>query len=101
MYGEEETPAGTAYYVDATAWLAPYDLGISQQFRLVASPGAVEGVYSLDLTLRRLSGDPENWPTVNQRFLASLRSQFLTWRTLDAAARAKYEAEKEEELQPI
>jgi cell division protein FtsX len=99
-YGEEAHPDGTAYYVDATAWLAPYDLGISQQFRLVASPGAVEGVYSLDLTLRRLSGDPENWPTVNQRFLANLRSQFLTWRTLDADARAKYDVKDEETLTP-
>lgn len=100
IYGEEPSPAGTAYFVDATAWIAPYDLGISQQFRLVASPGAVEGVYSLDLTLLRLSGDPENWPIVNQRFLASLRSQFLTWRTLDASARAKYEAMGDDGPQP-
>ncbi|MGV3618637.1 MAG: FtsX-like permease family protein [Fimbriimonas sp.] len=101
-YGEFEVPERfrSAYFVEATAWLAPYDLGVSQHLRLVAMPSAVPGVYSLDLTLTRLSGDPENWPTVNQRFLANLRRQFLTWRTLDAAARAKYNPPPPDGLQP-
>lgn len=89
-----------AYAVEATAWLAPYDLGVSQWLRLVANPSSVPGIYSVDLTLKRIAGDPENWPTVNQRFLGNLRRQFLTWRTLDDAARARYMVEETDELTP-
>ncbi|AIE85190.1 FtsX-like permease family protein [Fimbriimonas ginsengisoli] len=91
-----------SYAVEATAWLAPYDLGISQKLRLVASPADVYGIYNLDLTLTRLAGDPENWPIVNQRFLANLRRQFLTWRTLKKEERARYDVEPPKpEAQPI
>lgn len=94
--------AGTAlepvYTVAATAWLAPYDLGISQELDLKARPSPVRGVYMLDLTLVRLAGDPENWPVVNRRFLANLRKQFLTWRTLDREQRARYQLRAEEGL---
>lgn len=86
-----EESSGPAYAVSATAWLAPYDLGISQHLRLEARPGAAPGIYALELTLHRLAGDPENWPTVNQRFLANLRKQFLTWRTLKKDERARYD----------
>jgi cell division protein FtsX len=81
-----------AYTVETVAWLAPYDLGVSQRLKLTASPSPIAGVYVLTLVLVRLSGDPENWPVVNQRFLANLRKQFLTWRTIDKEGREKYEA---------
>jgi cell division protein FtsX len=99
-YSEEREVRGSAYVVEATAWLAPYDLGVSQQFKLVARPTDVKGIYALDLTLTRLAGDPENWPTVNQRFLANLRRQFLTWRTLEPEVRERYLKEPTAELQP-
>jgi len=82
---------GDTHSVRTTAWLAPYELGVSQDIRLVTAPSQVKGVYTLDLTLHRLSGDPENWPVVNQRFLANMRKQFLTWRTLTRDQRQKYE----------
>jgi ABC-type antimicrobial peptide transport system permease subunit len=78
--------------VSATTWLAPYDLGVSQDFHLVFEPSPVPGVYALKLRLQRLSGDAENWPIVNRRFLANIRKQFLTWRTLTAEQRAPYQA---------
>jgi hypothetical protein len=78
--------------VETDAWIAPYDLGIAQHVRLEAAPSLVKGVYTLDLRLTRLSGDPENWPTVHRRFLANLRKQFLTWRTLDRERRSRYDA---------
>jgi hypothetical protein len=61
--------------------------------RLELKPGLVRGVYVLDLTLTRIAGDPENWPVVNQRFLASVRLQFLTWRTLEKGMRERYREE--------
>ncbi len=87
---QAESGRGDVFRVSAVAWLAPYDLGISQRLVLTASPAQVPGVYTLDLTLSRLAGDPENWPVVNRRFLANLRKQFLTWRTLGAEQRQKY-----------
>ncbi len=87
---DSDVPNSPNYRVTTTAWLAPYDLGISQTLVLTASPSHVPGVYTLDLELTRLAGDPENWPIVNKRFLANLRKQFLTWRTLGPEHRAKY-----------
>jgi cell division protein FtsX len=84
-----------SFYVSAITWLAPYDLGISQYMRLDLKPGMVRGVYVLDLTLTRIAGDPENWPIVNQRFLANLRLQFLTWRTLERSQRERYRIESD------
>ncbi len=98
LLSSEKRAAGDRFQVTTTSWLAPYDLGICQQLTLVASPSPVPGVYLLDLTLHRISGDPENWPVVNRRFLANLRKQFLTWRTLNRDQRAKYEAMSNEEL---
>ncbi len=82
-----------AYEVSCSMWLAPYDLGISQRLTLTLAPSKVAGVYVLDLKLNRLAGDPENWPTVNRRFLANLRRQFLTWRTLEKEQRDRYLSE--------
>lgn len=92
----EEHARGQSYLVRTTAWLAPYDLGVSQEVLLTASPGQVPGVYVLDLTLTRTAGESENWVNVNGRFLANLRKQFLTWRTLTAEQRTKYELEASE-----
>jgi cell division protein FtsX len=92
---------GHAYHVGTTTWLAPYDLGVSQQLRLTARPSKVDGIYALDLVMTRLAGDPENWPTVNRRFLGNVRRQFLTWRTLTAEQRATFEARAEETFEPL
>lgn len=81
---------GGVFMVKTSAWLAPYDLGVAQEVLLIASPGQVKGVYLLDLVLTRVSGEVDNWVTVNGRFLANLRKQFLTWRTLTADQREKY-----------
>jgi hypothetical protein len=86
----DENELNPQFRVSTVAWLAPYDLGISQTLVLTASPAHVPGVYVLDLQLARLAGDPENWPVVNKRFLANLRKQFLTWRTLGPEHRKKY-----------
>jgi len=83
---------GGRYAVGSTTWLAPYDLGVSQDLVLKAEPGQAPGVYVLTLELTRTAGEAENWINVNGRFLANLRKQFLTWRTLSAEQRAKYEA---------
>ncbi len=76
------------YSVSTTCWLAPYDLGVSQHLILTIFESQVKGVASLKLVLTRESGDPENWVTVNHRFLGSLRGQFLAWRTVVSVTHA-------------
>ncbi len=72
------------------AWLAPFDLGVSQDVILEIIPTAMEDVHELKLTITRGSGDISNWKRVNRRFLNTLRKQFLIWRTLRAEERDRY-----------
>ncbi|MFM7322798.1 MAG: FtsX-like permease family protein [Armatimonadota bacterium] len=81
---------GLAYRIGCKAWLAPFDLGVSQHIRLETVPTDLEDVYDLRLTLMRVSGDVANWKRVNRRFLNTLRKQFLIWRTLSAGERERY-----------
>jgi len=90
-----ETPGGTGYRIGCKAWLAPFDLGVSQMIRLETVPTDFEDVYDLKLILHRVSGDVSNWKRVNRRFLNTLRKQFLVWRTLSAADRERYLQETE------
>lgn len=91
---------GTDYCAETTAWLAPYDLGVCQRVRLVASASKLEGVHDLTLHLTRTNGDPENWITTNKRFLANLRKQFLTWRTLDRDQQERFHERARERANP-
>ena len=74
----------------AKCWLAPFDLGVQQEMSLVFTPTDMSDVYQITLEMHRLSGDPENWETLNRRFLRSLRKQFLVWRTLTPDEKLPY-----------
>ncbi|MBI3910514.1 MAG: FtsX-like permease family protein [Armatimonadetes bacterium] len=87
---EHETPQGKAYRISLMAWLAPFDLGVSQQVTLDTAPTDMEDVFDLRLTIHRQSGDISNWKRVNRRFLNTLRKQFLIWRTLRTEERERY-----------
>lgn len=76
--------------VEATAWLAPFDLGVSQSVRLLLRPAAVHGAFSVHIHLHRLSGDVSNWVRLNRRFMDQFRKQFLVWRTLSEEKRERY-----------
>ncbi len=93
--GTSTSNSGAKRRVSATAWLAPYDLGVSQELVIEARPSAIAGVNVVDLTLTRLAGEVENWTTVNRRFLDSLRRQFLRWRTLSEEERAGFSQRSE------
>ncbi len=81
---------GIGYGVGCRAWLAPFDLGVSQDVMLETVPTDMEDVYDLKLTINRESGDISNWKRVNRRFLNTLRKQFLIWRTMKADERERY-----------
>ena len=81
---------GLGYELTGRVWLAPFDLGVSQDLALETVPTDLQDVYAVHLTLTRLSGDVSNWKRVNRRFLNVVRKQFLIWRTLSAEQRDRY-----------
>jgi hypothetical protein len=87
---EEKVEHGTSHVIDLMAWVAPFDLGVSQRVLLRTVPTDMEDVFEIVLHLERVSGDVSSWRRVNQRFLNTLRKQFLIWRTLRAEERDKY-----------
>jgi hypothetical protein len=85
-------PRGGAYDIRTRLWLAPFDLGVSQDLVLTAQPAGAGGhrVYAIALTVRRLSGEPASWRRTNQRFVNLLRRQFLIFRTLAPVVKDDY-----------
>ncbi len=62
--------------------LAPFDLGITQDFALISRPSEIEGVDEVRILIRRKSGTPGDWRRSNRVFIADLRRQLLIWRSL-------------------
>ena len=81
-----------AHRIDTDLWLAPFDLGVSQHLVLSATPAAdgAGEVCEIHLQIRRQSGEPGSWRRTNQRFVNTLRKQFLIWRTLPAGTKEAY-----------
>jgi len=86
-----ETDAGEGYTVDMNLWLAPYDLGVSEYVMFRAVPSGEHNVYTIDLYIRRSSGEYASWRRVNQRFLNVIRKQFLIWRTISPQVKEEYQ----------
>ncbi|MEX0322664.1 MAG: FtsX-like permease family protein [Puniceicoccaceae bacterium] len=75
--GADDEPA-----LESCMALTPYDLGVTQAFRMDSRPGKIEGITEIHIHLRRLSGQPGNWCRLNKRLLQDLRQQMLLWRAL-------------------
>ncbi len=86
-----ETERGPGIAVRLRMWLAPYDLGVSQDFDLQTVPTGEGEIYEIHLMLRRQAGDISSWKKTNWLFLNALRKQFLIWRTVPVAAKREYE----------
>ena len=73
-----------------TAWLAPFDVGVSQRVE-VATELLPDGLfYGITLRLGRLSGDQGSWRRLNRHFTDLIRRQFLIWRILSPESRQAY-----------
>ena len=81
------------YEIYLTAWLAPYDLGISQNVELKAIPTGEYNIYKIEVIIYRLSGDVASWKRINRGFLNVLRKRFLVWRTIPADLKHGYAEE--------
>jgi len=86
----ESDPGPWTYGIEMMTWLAPYDLGISQQVRMEAAPTGQFGIYGVQVHIRRLSGDVASWQRINRGFLNTIRKHFLIWRTLPQEVKEEY-----------
>lgn len=82
---------GEGFCVFFKSWLAPFDLGVSQEVQMLAVPTEYE-IFEIHVKIKRLSGDSNNWVRLNRRFLNLIRKQFLIWRTIDQSVKEEYEA---------
>ncbi len=73
---------GGALGLRSILMLAPFDLGVSQRFRLQSVPSEIPGIDEVHIRLERLSGQPKDWQRLNRLFLKDLRQQFLIWRSI-------------------
>ncbi|MDO9465417.1 MAG: M28 family peptidase [bacterium] len=85
----------TGYALKTRTWLAPFDLGVSQDFQLKAIPAGEYNVYNIKLLIVRLSGETGAWKRLNRHFLDTLRKQFLVWRTISPEIKNEYKEEGE------
>jgi len=84
------------YILSMRCWLAPYDLGISQDVILMAIPTGEFNIYKIEVHLVRLSGDVASWKRINRGFLNLLRKRFLVWRTVPSGEKDRYQEEGKE-----
>ncbi len=89
----DEVEDGVA--VKLRMWLAPYDLGVSQDFELACIPTEDEDIFAIEIRLQRLAGDITSWKKTNALFLSSIRKQFLIWRTVPQDEKVAYGEEGE------
>ncbi len=78
--GTENDGAGLS--VSARLALAPFDLGVTESFKLSSVPSKIEGIEQVRIEIERRSGQPRDWYRLNKVLLAELRKQFLIWRSL-------------------
>ncbi|HPC43662.1 MAG TPA: FtsX-like permease family protein, partial [Candidatus Latescibacteria bacterium] len=78
------------YRLSFRTWLAPYDLGISQDVQMDAVPTGEYRIYRIEMTIHRLSGDVDSWQRINRGFMNVMRKRFLVWRTIPPALKDEY-----------
>ncbi len=78
--------------------LAPFDLGVTQNFALTARPSEIKGVDEVFIETNRDSGANGDWYRANRVFVSDLRKQFLLWRTLSAEVIEEYRLRTLQEL---
>ncbi len=79
---EIEKDGRSGYMIGGRVWLAPFDLGVSQDVEVYCFPDNEEDVYEISLWIRRHSGYDASWERLNVGFLDRVRKQFLIWHTV-------------------
>jgi hypothetical protein len=79
------------FQISTMVWLAPYDLGVSQEVHLDLISTGEHRIYKIEMTIIRRSGEVAAWQRSNRRFLHALRKRFLVWRTIPAGIKEEYQ----------
>ena len=83
-------PDTQVYRLALRTWLAPFDMGVSQDTDIILLPAKEPGLYELQLRLARRSGEISAWKRVNKEFMTELRKQLLVWRTVKPEQQQEY-----------
>ena len=83
-------PETQVYRLALRTWLAPFDMGVSQDTDIILLPAKEQGLYELQLRLARRSGEISAWKRVNKEFMTELRKQLLVWRTVKPEQQQEY-----------
>lgn len=91
IFNYEKLPTGkNRYIIETDIWLAPFDLGVSQHFKVIMEPMGQYEFYTINLMMKRGSGESTDWKRLNRRFLDGIRKQFLIWRTVSGDVKREY-----------
>ena len=93
QFTSEDRPTGIEYEIALRVWLAPYDMGISQDVQMHAIPTGEHDIYRIEVQIHRLSGDVNSWQRVNRGFLNDIRKLFLVWKTMPPQTKVEYTEE--------
>jgi hypothetical protein len=83
-------PNTEVYHLSMRTWLAPFDMGVSQDSDIMLIPSQEEGLYELQLKLVRQSGEISAWKRTNRGFISDLRKQLLVWRMITPQDQREY-----------
>ncbi|MHB9024599.1 MAG: FtsX-like permease family protein [Armatimonadota bacterium] len=78
----EQRSGGLVPCIEATIWLKPFDLGVSQRLEISLPTDPETDEYIAHVTIERLSGTTAAWSRTVMPFLTALRKQFLNWRAV-------------------
>jgi len=75
--------------VVAELHLAPFPANVNQTLELMVRNISGER-WTAEIIARRRTGDMRSWTSSNQKFLDSVRKQFISWRILSPSEKEKY-----------
>jgi hypothetical protein len=81
--------------------LAPYDLGVRQDFEISIVSTDDPEILEIEISLHHKFGQVNNWIRLNKTFLGDLRRQLLGWRNLRVRRILRYIADAGERLTEI
>jgi len=84
------TPDSSVYRLSMRVWLAPFDMGVSQDTDIILMPSEEEELFELQIRLVRQSGEIAAWKRTNRGFISDLRKQLLLWRTIKPVDQGEY-----------
>lgn len=88
--GSYITRNGDSLGLASVVALAPFDLGVTQEFRLYSIASEIPGIDEVKIEILRKSGQRKDWVRLNKVLLDDLRRQFLIWRSLPAETMELY-----------